>query len=263
MNPNPNLLEFLKEQGLAEQVAQLEKQFGINLTAIEAALDKFVTQDARCIKLKEHVRSLATHEDCVLIQGETGTGKEIIARALGANRPRGHFVAINVAAIPSELVESTLFGYKKGAFTGASQDTQGLIQYAGEGTVFLDEIGDLDLGLQAKFLRVLQDRKVRRVGSLEEEEVKCRFIAASHFDLRERVSAKEFRLDLYARLSTFILKIPSLSSRKDDIPVIMKHLNPAFPVDKVDWNKVDLSLNIRHLEQYARRYAVLEQLPTE
>lgn len=261
--PNPNLLEFLREQGLGAQVDQLEKEYGINLTAIERELDQFVTQDKRCIKLKESVRSLAVHNDSVLIQGETGTGKEIIAKALGANRPRGHFVAVNVSAIPADLTESLLFGYVKGSFTGAAHDKMGLIQHAGEGTLFLDEIGDLDLTLQAKFLRVMQDRKVRRVGSLDEEEVKCRFVAASHFDLREQVEAKLFRKDLYARLSTFVLKIPPVRERLVDVPLIMKRLHDTFPVDKVNWSKVDLSLNVRHLQQYARRYAVLEQLPIE
>jgi len=172
-------------------------------------------------------------------------------------------MAINVAAIPRELVESTLFGYSKGAFTGASLEKPGLIQHAGEGTLFLDEIGDLSLDLQAKFLRVMQDRKVRRVGSLDEEVVQCRFIAATHFDLWELVKEKKFRIDLYARLSTFILRIPPLRERLDDIPTIMQAIEPNFPVAKVDWSKVDLSLNVRSLIQIARRYMVLNDLPQQ
>lgn len=258
-NIDPQILDFLTKQGLGDQVRRIEKEFGINLTDITRALDLFITQDESCQKLKRQARVLATHDDTVLIHGETGTGKEIIARALGANR-KG-FVAINVAAIPRELVESTLFGYSKGAFTGASLEKQGLIQHANTGTLFLDEIGDLSLDMQAKFLRVLQDRRVRRVGALEEEEVKCRFVAASHFDLRERVNTKQFRIDLYARLSTFVLTIPPLRDRLGDISLIMKTLDPTFPVDKVNWAKVDLSLNTRSLQQYARRYTVLQELP--
>lgn len=260
---DPGLLELLKANGMGDQVLKLEKELGINLGAIAKALDAFVTRDKRCIELKRNTQTLAVNDDTVLIHGETGTGKEIIARVLGSNRKAGRFVAVNVAAIPRELVESTLFGYTKGAFTGASVEKEGLIQFAGEGTLFLDEIGDLDLSMQAKFLRVLQERRVRRVGGLEEEEVKCRFVAASHFDLRQLVTDKSFRIDLYARLTTFILTIPPLRDRLDDIPAIMASLNANFPVARVNWSKVDLSLNVRSLYQYARRYAVLGTLPTE
>lgn len=256
-----NLLSFLREQGLSDQVDKIEKSLGINLTAVESALAAFITQDQTCVELKAAVRQLCVCDDAVYIQGESGTGKELIAKALGANRPVGRFVAVNVAALPSELVESTLFGYTRGAYTGATLDKEGLIQYAGEGTLFLDEIGDLSFDLQAKFLRVLQDKKVRRVGALEEEQVKCRIVTASHFNLKELVAAGKFRLDLYARLSTFELQIPPLRNRLGDIPLIMNKLCAVFPCDKVDWTKVDLSLNVRSLEQYARRFTVLKSLP--
>lgn len=258
---DPEMLKFFREQGMHAQADAIEKQLGIALGAVEKELDKFITADEHCEQLKESVRRLATVDDPVLIQGETGTGKETIARALGANRKTGRFVAINVAAIPKELIESTLFGYSKGAFTGASVEKIGLIQHAEAGTLFLDEIGDLPLDVQAKFLRVLQDMKVRKVGALDEEEVKCRFIAATHCDLKKMVSEKKFRQDLYARLTIFQLDIPCLDSRRSDIPLIMKNLEPKFPCDKVDWSKVDLSLNVRSLIQYARRYAVLGELP--
>lgn len=258
---DPALLEFLRAQGLGAQMNQLEKELGTNLSAISTALDAFVTQDPACIELKRQARALTVHDDTVLIQGDTGTGKEIIAKVLGSNRMKGNFVAVNVAAIPKELVESTLFGYSKGAFTGAALDKIGLVQHAGEGTLFLDEIGDLSLDMQAKFLRVMQDRRVRKIGALDEEEVKCRFIAATHFNLKDLVEKKLFRLDLYARLTTFILTIPPLTSRLSDIPLIMSKLNPKFPCDKVNWAAVDLSLNVRSLQQYARRYAVLNTCP--
>ena len=261
--PDPEILRELRAAGLGAEADKIEQRLGINLGAITNVLDKFVTRDPDCMKLKEKVYKLAVEDDCVLITGASGTGKELIAKALGANRKSGRFVAINVSAIPRELVESTLFGYVKGAFTGAVADAEGLVQYAAEGTLFLDEIGDLSLDLQSKFLRVLQDRKVRRVGSNKEEDVKCRFIAATHCDLQGMVKEKLFRLDLYARLSTFILAIPSLTQRLSDVPHIVKALAPNYPVEQVDWSKVDLSYNVRSLEQYARRYNVLGELPSQ
>jgi two-component system, NtrC family, response regulator len=258
---DPAILKNLREQGMEAEALRIEQRLGINIGAIANQLDKFVTVDPACLALKDAVYKLAPHEDTVLIQGDSGSGKELIARALGANRKAGRFVAINVSAIPRELVESTLFGYEKGAFTGAAVSTEGLIQYAGEGTLFLDEIGDLGLDLQSKFLRVLQDRMVRRVGSNKEEEVKCRFLAATHCDMRKLVDEKLFRLDLYARLATFVLRIPALSARPGDIAAILSSLNCKMPSDKVDWSKVDLSFGVRHLIQYARRYDVLGELP--
>jgi len=256
---DPEMLKFFREQGMHAQADAIEKQLGIALGAVELELDKFVTKSPACEDIKEAVRRLATVDDPVLIYGETGTGKEIIAKALGANRKTGRFVAINVAAIPKELVESTLFGYTKGAFTGATLEKLGLIQHAESGTLFLDEIGDLSLDLQAKFLRVLQDMKVRRVGALDEEPVKCRFIAATHRDLKQMVADKLFRQDLYARLTTFQLDLPPLRKRLEDCALIMSKLEPKFPA--IDWTGVDLSLNVRSLIQYARRFAVLGEVP--
>lgn len=266
---NPEVLADLRKQGLGHIADQIEHKIGISIGAIDSILSEFVTQHPACLTLKDQVKQLAAVQDAVLIHGETGTGKEIIARALGANRikhpetgaPIGQFVAINVAAIPKELVEATLFGYKKGSFTGATNDKPGLIQHAKAGTLFLDEIGDLSLDLQCKFLRVMQDMRVRPVGSNDEEEVKCRFIAATHCDLESMVEAKTFRRDLYARLSTFVLKIPPLRERLTDVPLILKQLEPRFPVDKLDVSKLNLSLNVRSLQQIARRFTVLNEMP--
>lgn len=259
--PSPEMLKNLRENGMGAEADIIEQRCGINMGAISNELDKFITQDPVCLKMKQNIYKLAVHDDPVLVQGASGTGKELIAKALGKNRKSGRFVAINVSAIPRELVESTLFGYNKGAFTGATVSTPGLIQHAEEGTLFLDEVGDLSYDLQCKFLRVLQDRRVRRVGSNEEEEVKCRFIAATHQDLRALVAEGKFRLDLYARLSTFVIKIPSITERLGDIPHIMRELEPKFPASTIDWAKVDLSFNVRALIQYARRYTVLGELP--
>jgi len=257
---DPQVLQSLRDSGLGEQADRIEQRLGINVGAITNVLDQFITNDSACLKLKSDVYKLAPHSDTVLIQGDSGTGKELIARALGANRKSGRFVPINVSAIPKELVESTLFGYEKGAFTGAAATQEGLVQYAGEGTLFLDEIGDLSLDLQSKFLRVMEDRMVRRVGSNKEEEVKCRFLAATHCDLNQLVREKKFRLDLCARLSTFILRIPNLFERPKDIVLIMSKLEPKFPAD-FNWMGVDTRYNVRHLKSYARQFAVLGDLP--
>jgi len=254
------VLRGLRESGLGDQADILEQRHNINIGAITNVLDQFITNDPVCLKLKDDVYKLAPHNDTVLIQGDSGTGKELIAKALGANRKAGRFVAINVSAIPRELVESTLFGYEKGAFTGAVATAEGLVQYAGEGTLFLDEIGDLSLDLQSKFLRVMEDRMVRRVGSNKEEEVKCRFLAATHCDLSELVREKKFRLDLCARLSTFILRIPNLFARPSDIALIMSKLEPKFPAN-FNWLGIDTRYNVRHLKSYARQFAVLGELP--
>jgi len=155
----------------------------------------------------------------VLLQGETGTGKEFIARVLHHNGPRGEapFVGVNCTAIPQELFESELFGYERGAFTGAYQRTLGLCEQAEGGTLFLDEIGDLNLGMQAKLLRVLQERSVKRLGGRDEIEVNFRLIAATNRDLRKEVSQGKFREDLFFRLNVISLILPPLRNRMEDI----------------------------------------------
>lgn len=171
------------------------------------------------------IRKIHSARTSVLITGESGTGKELIARALHTegNRSDHEFVAVNCGAIPTNLMESELFGHVKGAFTGAANDKQGLMRSADKGTLFLDEIGELDLGLQVKLLRVLQERKVRPVGSEKEYDVDLRVLAATNRELENEVASGAFRSDLYYRLNVIELRVPPLRQRLIDIPILANH----------------------------------------
>ncbi|HHM04784.1 MAG TPA: GAF domain-containing protein [Gammaproteobacteria bacterium] len=176
--------------------------------------------------LKKVLHSDAT----VLLRGETGTGKELIARAIHHNSPRSskELVIQNCAALPENLLESELFGYKKGAFSGAVTDKKGLIEQADGGTLFLDEIGDMPIGLQAKILRVLQEKEVRPLGALQSRRVNVRIVAATHCNLEEKVQAGGFREDLYYRLAVFPLELPPLRERRDDLPALVHYFVAHF-----------------------------------
>ncbi|EWG98438.1 mutant NtrC activator [Halomonas sp. BC04] len=169
---------------------------------------------------------LAKSDAPILVQGESGTGKELLARAIHAesHRAEGPFIAINCASIPSELMESEFFGHTKGAFTGASDSRQGLFQAANGGSLFLDEIGEMSIGLQAKLLRALQERTVKAVGAEKEESVDVRIIAATHRELEQEIESGNFRSDLFYRLETFSLRIPPLRERNGDIERLVSAL---------------------------------------
>ncbi len=190
-----------------------------------AVLPGVVAQSESMIDLAGLVRKVADSEITTLILGETGTGKERIARALHELSPRHakRFVAVNCAAIPPALLESELFGHAKGAFTGALGHRKGLFEEAHGGSLFLDEIGDMLPSLQAKLTRVLEERVVRRVGESEERSVNVRLIAATHRDLEQMVKAETFRKDLWYRLNAALVRIPSLRERKDDIEPLVEH----------------------------------------
>jgi DNA-binding NtrC family response regulator len=173
----------------------------------------------------ERIQRLAEIDVDVLILGETGTGKELVARALHQRSPRvsGPFVPVDCGAIPTELMESEFFGHERGAFTGAHTRSQGLLEFASRGTFFLDEIGQLPLRLQVKLLRVLQERKIRRIGGTKEIDVNVRILAATSLNLEEEVRRGSFRLDLYHRINVARVDLPPLRDRAGDIPLLVAH----------------------------------------
>lgn len=175
-------------------------------------------------KIKETIEKVAPTDARILITGENGVGKELVARWVHekSNRADGPLVEVNCAAIPSELIESELFGHEKGSFTSAIKQRIGKFEQASGGTLFLDEIGDMSLGAQAKVLRALQEGKITRVGGDKEISVDVRVIAATNKELLQEVEAKTFRLDLYHRLSVILIHVPSLNERRDDIPLLVQ-----------------------------------------
>ena len=182
------------------------------------------------LEMFSRLRRIAPHFQTVLVSGETGTGKELVAQALHRLSPRAHkpFVICNCAAIVESIFESELFGHSKGSFTGAVQDKTGLFEAAEGGALFLDEIGETPLSIQAKLLRVLQNQEVRRVGSTVARKVDVRVIAATNRDLRAMVERKEFREDLFYRLAMVEVKVPSLRERSDDLPLLQQHFLDVY-----------------------------------
>jgi formate hydrogenlyase transcriptional activator len=194
------------------------------------AIADLIGSSPRFRALLSEVELVAPVDSAVLIQGETGTGKEVIARAIHEASPRRNqrFVALNCAAIPSELLESELFGHEKGAFTGACTQTKGRFQMADGGTLFLDEIGDMPLELQPKLLRALQEREFERLGSTQTVRVNARVVAATNQDLGQRVSKKLFRADLFYRLNVIPICLPPLRERVQDIPPLTEFFVAKF-----------------------------------
>ncbi len=207
-------------------------------------------------------RLAARHDTTVLVQGESGTGKDLIARGIHAsgNRARQPFVVINCAAIPESLLESELFGYAKGSFTGAAQSRVGRIQAAHGGTLFLDEIGDMPYPLQSKLLRFLEQREIQRIGETETLRVDCRIIAATNADLKHRISTNQFREDLFYRLAIFPIHLPPLRERREDlIPLMQRFLATFSPGLRLSEHALDPLLshlwpgNIRELRNVLER----------
>jgi two-component system response regulator PilR (NtrC family) len=193
--------------------------------AARNSLDNIIGVSSAMEKLKQTIRTVASTNSTILIYGESGTGKELVARAVHVCSPRATqpFVSVNCGAFPETLLESELFGYVKGAFTGANQNKRGLFEVADGGTIFLDEIGEMTLAMQVKLLRVLQERTVRPVGSTSEIPIDVRVIAATNRDLDKQVAENTFREDLYYRLSVIPIRVPGLRERQEDIPLLVNH----------------------------------------
>jgi two-component system response regulator PilR (NtrC family) len=235
-------------------------------------LESIVGKSAAMQRTFELVKKVAPAKTSVLISGESGTGKELVARALHRLSPRSDapFIAVNCGAIPESLLESELFGHVKGAFTGAIADRPGLFASAHNGTLFLDEIGELGAQMQVKLLRVLQERKVKRVGGTTEEEFDVRVLAASNRDLEAEVERGAFRRDLYYRLNVIQLLLPPLRQRREDIPLLAEHflrkhaasLGRTFtgiePEAMTVLHDYDYPGNVRELENLIERAATLE-----
>jgi two-component system nitrogen regulation response regulator GlnG len=222
-------------------------------------------------KIYKTLGKIAPSDITVLIYGESGTGKELIARAIHFNSPRlgKPFIALNCAAIPGELLESELFGHERGAFTGATERKIGKFEQANDGTIFLDEIGDMPLELQAKLLRVLQEKEVTRTGGNTTIQINTRIVAATNQDLKNKVQQKEFREDLYYRLNVVPLELPALRDRREDIPKLADyfltkaHHEYASPANGLTKEAMDLLCsynwpgNVRELENTIQRACLL------
>ncbi len=221
--------------------------------------------------IKEIVDKVAATDARVLITGANGTGKELVAHRLHekSNRCSRPFIEVNCAAIPSELIESELFGHEKGSFTSAHKQRTGKFEQANGGTIFLDEIGDMSLSAQAKVLRALQENKISRVGSDKQIKVDVRIIAATNKNLKEEIAAKRFREDLYHRISVILIHVPSLNERKDDIPILAEHFIKLIskehgtakkkiePAAIKELQKINWTGNIRELRNVIERLMIL------
>lgn len=222
-------------------------------------------------QIRQIIDKVAPTEARVLITGSNGTGKELVAHALHEKSERANapMVEVNCAAIPSELIESELFGHVKGAFTSAVKDRAGKFEVAHNGTIFLDEIGDMSLSAQAKVLRALQENKISRVGSDKDISIDVRVIAATNKDLKKEISEGRFREDLYHRLAVILIKVPSLNERRDDIPLLISHFSKKISEEqgistkKFEQKAIELlkkqdwTGNIRELRNVIERLIIL------
>lgn len=266
----PEMLALTVQRALRLHELQAENQ---RLQAMRQpdALGGLITRDPEMLRICRTIEKVANSGATVMLLGESGTGKEVLARGLhqASNRKNGRFVAINCAAIPENLLESELFGYEKGAFTGAAKTTPGKIETAHGGTLMLDEIGDLPMALQAKLLRFLQERTIERLGARQEIAVDVRIVCATHQDLRRLISEGRFREDLYYRLAEIVVNIPPLRTRVGDAALLAHAFTRRFAQEQ---NRRSLSLapdavravekhgwpgNIRELENCLKRAVIM------
>lgn len=262
----PLVYKAMDKVKLQRRVYELE-----NKIIRKYSFDSILGQSKAMKEALDLAQRVAATDTTVLLLGETGTGKEVFAQAIHYESPRKMkpFVALNCSGFNPELLESELFGYKEGAFTGALKDKRGLLEEANEGTLFLDEIGEMNLDLQAKLLRVLENQTFIKVGDTQTSKVNVRIIAATNRNLKDEAEAGKFRLDLYYRLSVFSIELPNLSQRKSDILLIAKHYLREFAakVNKTDFTMdesfAELLLkhvwkgNIRELKNVMERVAIL------
>jgi DNA-binding NtrC family response regulator len=223
------------------------------------------------LDIKAMIEKVAPSDARVLVTGGNGTGKELVARSLHelSNRSKMPYIEVNCAAIPSELIESELFGHEKGAFTSAVKDKKGKFELASGGTLFLDEIGDMSLSAQAKVLRALQENVIQRVGGEKDVKVDCRIVAATNKDLRKEIAEGRFREDLFHRLAVILIHVPSLNDRRADIPLLAKHFlqlvcqDHGIPCKSLNdealnaLKALDWTGNIRELRNIIERLVIL------
>lgn len=226
---DPELLGLVIERAFYLHALQQENR-GLLQTQADSPMSGIISRDPGMIKVCRNVEKVAPSDAAVMLLGDSGTGKEVLTRALHqlSPRQRKRFIAINCAAIPENLLESELFGYEKGAYTGAAKQTLGKIELANGGTFFLDEVGDLPMSLQAKLLRFLQERVIERIGGREEIPVDVRIVCATHQNLQDLIVAKRFREDLFYRLSEIVVSIPPLRDRIGDAALLAHHFKNKF-----------------------------------
>ena len=270
---DPDHLLLMVERAMAQRRILTEYILLKEELAERRGAPRIIGENSKLRQVSQQLHRAAVTDATVLLEGESGTGKELFARALHALSPRndGPFVAINCAAIPDTLLETELFGYEKGAFTGAAARKPGRFELAHRGTLFLDEIGDLPLPLQAKILRALEEKQFERVGGTQSLNVDVRVVAATNRQLKQRVAERQFREDLYFRLSVFPIQIPPLRERVDDVLILARHFVEKF---SRDLNKKALTLapgaidellayqwpgNVRELQNCIERAVILTE----
>ena len=253
----------LDRRELVTENTRLKKKVGKNY--------QMIGESPEINTIKEMIEKVAPTDARVLITGSNGTGKELVAHWLHqkSDRSKGPMVEVNCAAIPSELIESELFGHVKGAFTSANKDRAGKFEAANGGTIFLDEIGDMSLTAQAKVLRALQENKIQRVGSDKDIKVNVRVVAATNKDLKKEIADKKFREDLYHRLAVILIKVPALNDRREDIPLLVDYFTKKIAEEQGTHQKefsdeaikllkdYDWTGNIRELRNVIERLIIL------
>jgi DNA-binding NtrC family response regulator len=258
-------------RNVKERVSLVEQTTVLKSTIKKIKGSTIIGESEGICRIKDMVEKVAPSDARVLITGGNGTGKELVARSLHelSNRVKMPFIEVNCAAIPSELIESELFGHEKGAFTSAVKDKKGKFELAQGGTIFLDEIGDMSLAAQAKVLRALQENVIQRVGSEKDTKIDCRVLAATNKDLRKEIEAGRFREDLFHRIAIILIHVPALNDRRDDIPLLAEHFLTVVCNDHGIYRKVfdekaiqaltaiNWTGNIRELRNVIERLVIL------